>query len=143
MMLMLLPLAQADAEPLSIDQNAWLNYTVVVVTDKKPSNLQFGQFGTVNGISSVQLSSINDAYIVTRQQGELNSAFLYQSGWNTVAITTQQGGDGWSGFTQHPTTYRAFRTDEGYLSYFLTGGFSFVSLTDPSHTWYSRFGRAR
>ena len=34
-------------------------------------------------------------------------------------------------------------TDEGYLSYFQTGGFSLVTLSDSNHTWISRFGRSR
>lgn len=142
-MLAFFSLANAVADPLAINQNAWLNYAIVVNTPGKPSNLQIGQAGTVNGISSVQLSGVNDAYISTHQSGQWNGALIYQTGWNVVAGAVQQGGDGWSGHTNHTTIYRAAQTDEGYLSYFMTGGFSFVSLTDPSHTWYSRFGRGR
>ena len=135
--------ANAEADPLAINQNAWLNYAIVVNTPGKPSNLQISQVGTANSISSVQLSGGNDAYILTHQSGQWNNALIYQSGWNVVAGAVQQGGDGWAGHTNHPTVYRAAQTDEGYLSYFMTGGFSFVSLTDPAHTWYSRFGRGR
>jgi hypothetical protein len=142
-MLALFPIANTHADPLAIDQNAWLNYAVIVNLAGKPSNLQIGQYGTLNGISSAQGSGVNDAYIMTHQRGDWNSAFLYQSGFNTVVGTVQQGGDGWQGHTNHPTVYRGTQTDEGYLSYFMTGGFSFVSLTDPAHTWYSRFGRGR
>jgi hypothetical protein len=143
MMLVLFPFAQTRADPLAIDQNAWLNYAVIVNVNGKPSNLQIGQFGTLNGISSAQVSGSNDAYIMTHQRGEWNSALLYQSGWNTIVAAVQQGNGSWPGFTHHSTVYRGLQTDEGYLSYFMTGGFSFVSLTDPGHTWYSRFGRGR
>lgn len=138
---MLLTIANAD--PLTINQNAWLNYAVVVNTQGKTSNLHLGQTGTVNGISSAQISGTNNAYMTTDQIGEWNASQLYQSGWITVAGVLQQGGDGWPGHMNHPTVYKGYQTDEGYLSYFMTGGFSFVSLTDPAHTWLSRFGRGR
>lgn len=139
----LFSLANTAADPLVIDQTAWLNYAVVVNTQEKYSNLNLSQSGTVNGISSVQLSGSNDANIMTHQTGQWNNALVHQMGWNTVAGVVQQSGDGWPGHTNHPTVYQGVQTDEGYLSYFMTGGFSFVSLTDPAHTWYSRFGRGR
>ena len=142
LLLGLCPLAAVKAEPLTINQNAWLNYAIVVNLAGKPSNLQLGQVGTINGISSAQVSGNNDAYLMTHQRGELNGGFIYQSGWNTVTGVVQEGSD-WGGNTRHPTKLVWMQTDEGYLSYFTTGGFSFVSLTDPAHTWYSRFGRGR
>jgi len=138
----LIPVALANAEPIVINQNAWLNYAIVVTKVEHPSNLQIGQIGTVNGISSAQASGLSDAYMMTHQRGKLNGAFLYQSGWNAVSGVVQEDSD-WPGHTRHTTVFNGTQTDEGYLSYFATGGFSLVTLTDTGHTWFSRFGRGR
>lgn len=133
----------AHAEPLAIDQSAWLNYAIVVNTTSEGSNLRLKQQGSINGISSVQMSGDNDAQLWTHQRGRRNSAAIYQSGWNTIARVVQEGPGQSSGHTDLPTRYIGRDTDEGYLSYFMTGGFSLVALTDRNHTWISRFGRAR
>lgn len=141
----LLPLlfSRAAAEPLFIDQNAWLNYAVILNTSKKDSSIALSQRGNINGISSVQMSGLKDARLWTHQRGRRNTAVIHQSGWITVLRSAQEGPHGPGGYTNLPTTYSARHTDEGYLSYFMTGGFSLVTLTDQNHTWFSRFGRAR
>ncbi len=133
----------ARAEPLTIDQSAWLNYAIVVNTTKKESDLRINQRGTVNAISSIQMSGEGNAEIQTHQRGRRNAAFLHQSGWITASRVTQEGPRRFSGHTHQPTQFTGRNTDEGYLSYFMTGGFSLVTLTDSNHTWISRFGRAR
>lgn len=135
--------ASAHAEPLAIDQTAWLNYAIVVNTVKESSDLRLKQHGTVNGISSVQMTNPGDAQIRTHQRGRKNTTVIYQSGWNTISSVTQEGPGRFSGNTDIPTQYSGRSTDEGYLSYFVSGGFSLVTLTDGNHTWFSRFGRAR
>lgn len=133
----------ASAEPLAIDQRAWLNYAVIVAATGKQSDVQLSQRGDINGISSVQMSGEKDAILATRQSGKRNTAVTYQSGWMTVLQAAQEGPHGPGGYTNLPTRYISGQTDEGYLSYFMTGGFSLVTLTDQNHTWFSRFGRAR
>ena len=135
--------SRAGAEPLSIDQNAWLNYAIVVNTVRKGSDIAISQRGNINGIASVQMSGLNDAQLWTHQRGRRNTAVIHQSGWITVLRTAQEGPHGPGGYTNLPTRYSARNTDEGYLSYFMTGGFSLVTLTDQNHTWFSRFGRSR
>jgi hypothetical protein len=133
----------ASAQPLEINQSAWLNYAIVVNTTQKDSSLRLNQRGEINGISSAQLSGMGDAEIGTHQRGRRNSAVLYQQGWVTASRVIQEGPHGSGGYTNLPNNYSIRLTDEGYLSYFMTGGFSFVTLTDQNHTWISRFGRAR
>lgn len=133
----------ARAEPLAIDQNAWLNYAVIVNTTNTPSNLALKQRGTINAISSVQLSGTGDAEIQTHQRGRRNASVVHQSGWNTISVGIQEGPGNFEGRTDLPMSLTRTQTDEGYLTYFTTGGFSLVTLTDPNHTWYSRFGRSR
>jgi hypothetical protein len=134
---------RAYAEPLVIDQNAWLNYAVIVNTAHKDSNLRINQRGDTNGISSVQLSGERDAWIYTHQRGRRNTGVIHQWGWITVSRVVQEGPHGPGGYTNLPTRFAGQQTDEGYLSYFMTGGFSLVTLTDQNHTWMSRFGRGR
>ncbi|MFN3745613.1 MAG: hypothetical protein ACK4TL_12990 [Hyphomicrobiaceae bacterium] len=140
--LALLP-GRAHAEPLTIDQNAWLNYAVIVTTTGTGSSVKLNQHGEINGISSVQISGARDAEIQTHQSGRRNNSVIYQSGWLTASVVVQEGPHGLGGDTNLPTRHIRVQTDEGYLSYFATGGFSLVTLTDPNHTWFSRFGRAR
>lgn len=133
----------ARAEPTEINQNAWLSYAIVVNTLQTPSNVSIIQHGTISGISSVQLTGQEDAQIHTRQTGARNTAVIYQTGWNTISSVAQGGRNEFSGYRNLPTTYWAREVDEGYLSYFMTGGFSLATLTDANHTWFSRFGRGR
>jgi hypothetical protein len=140
----LLPLsAAARAEPIAINQDAWLNYAVIANAAQIGSDLRLNQHGTVNGISSVQISGTSDAEIWALQSGRSNTAVIYQSGWNTISRIGQQGPGDFSGHTDLPARYVGRETDDGYLSYFMAGGFSLVTLTDRNHTWISRFGRAR
>ncbi len=134
---------RAEAEPLTIDQSAWLNYAVIVNTSHKDSNLRINQRGDTNGISAVQLSGYEDAQIFTHQRGRRNTGVIHQSGWVTISRVIQEGPHGPGGYRDLPTRFAGQQTDEGYLSYFMSGGFSFVTLTDQNHTWLSRFGRAR
>ena len=133
----------ARADTLAIDQSAWLNYAIVVNTVGKDSDLQLSQRGHINGIASVQMSGLDDAALSTHQRGRRNTMVAHQSGWITVLRSAQEGPHGPGGYTNLPNSYSARQTDEGYLSYFMTGGFSLVTLTDQNHTWFSRFGRAR
>lgn len=135
--------ASAHGETLTIDQTAWLNYAIIVNTSKEGSDIRLGQHGTVNGISSVQINNPGDSQIWTHQRGRRNTAVIYQSGWNTLSGVVQEGPGSFSGNTSQPTQYIGQSTDEGYLSYFTSGGFSLFTLTDANHTWISRFGRSR
>lgn len=135
--------ANAIAEHAAINQNAWFNYVIIVNTQKSPSEVSVIQHGTISGISSLQLTGQNDAIIGTRQNGAQNTSVIYQSGWNTISSVAQGGPNGFAGHGDLPTTYWARKVDEGYLSYFMTGGFSLATLTDSNHTWFSRFGRSR
>jgi hypothetical protein len=134
---------RASAEPLAIDQSAWLNYAIIVATEGKRSNIRLEQRGEINGIASVQMSRNDDASLWTHQRGRRNAAVIHQSGWITVLRSAQEGPHGPGGYLNLPTRYAGRQTDEGYLSYFMTGGFSLVTLTDQNHTWFSRFGRSR
>lgn len=133
----------AHAETLEINQNAWLNYTVIVNSTEKGSNISIKHRGEANGISSVQIAGEKDAEILTHQRGRRNAAVLYQQGWITSSIVAQEGPHGPGGYRDMPMSQTVRETDEGYLSYFQAGGFSLVTLTDPNHTWISRFGRSR
>jgi hypothetical protein len=133
----------AHAEPFVIDQNAWMNYTVIVNTTKNGSSLKINQRGEINAISTVHLAGTNDAEISTHQRGRRNAAVIYQDAWIASAVVVQEGPHGPGGYTNLPMQLTREQTDEGYLTYFTTGGFSLVSLTDPQHTWFSRFGRSR
>jgi hypothetical protein len=135
--------ASAHGETLMIDQAAWANYAIIVNASKEGSDVRLSQHGTINGISSVQINDPGDAQIWTHQRGRRNTAVIHQSGWNTISGVVQEGPGGFSGNTDQPTKYVGQSTDEGYLSYFTSGGFSLVTLTDSNHTWISRFGRAR
>ena len=141
-LLSLIP-AGAHAETLEINQSAWLNYTVIVNAMNKGSSLSINHRGEKNGISSVQIADTNDAEIRAHQRGRRNAAVLYQQGWITSSIVTQEGSHGPGGHRDLPMSHTVRETDEGYLSYFQAGGFSLVTLTDPNHTWISRFGRSR
>jgi len=134
---------QVRAEQPVIDQFAWLNYAIVVNTLDTKSDVGIAQHGTINGISSVQFSGESDAQIQAGQKGRRNTAVIYQSGWNVISRIGQGGPNGFAGYTDLPATYWAANVDDGYLSYFMTGGFSLVTLTDENHSWFSRFGRAR
>lgn len=138
-----LAFTSAYAEPLEINQNAWLNYTVIVNATEKGSSLVVNQRGEINGISSVQLSGTGDVDILTHQRGRRNAAAVHQHGWITSSIIVQEGPHGPGGYSDNPMSRTIQQTDEGYLAYFQTGGFSLVTLTDPGHTWVSRFGRSR
>lgn len=133
----------AHGETLMIDQSAWLNYAIIVNASKEGSDVRLGQHGTINGISSVQITTPGDAQIWTHQRGRKNTAVIHQSGWNTISSVVQEGPGSFSGNTDQSTKYIGQSTDEGYLSYFTSGGFSLVTLTDGNHAWISRFGRAR
>jgi hypothetical protein len=133
----------AHAETLEINQNAWLNYTVIVNAMSKGSSLSINHRGEKNGISSVQIAGTNDTEIRAHQRGRRNAAVFYQQGWITSSIAIQEGPHGPGGYRDLPMNQTVRETDEGYLSYFQTGGFSLVTLTDPNHTWISRFGRSR
>ncbi len=140
---LLLSCARAGAEPLTIVQNAWLNYAIVVTTARTDSDVRLNQRGEINAITSVQMSGLDDAALWTHQRGRRNSAVIHQSGWVTVLRSIQEGPHGPGGYTNLPNHYSGQQTDEGYLSYVMTGGFSLVTLTDQNHTWFSRFGRSR
>ena len=140
---LLLLATSAHAETLEINQNAWLNYTVIVNAMNKGSSLSINHRGEKNGISSVQIAGTKDAEIRAHQRGRRNAAVLHQQGWITSSIVIQEGPHGPGGHRDLPMSHAVRETDEGYLSYFQTGGFSLVTLTDPNHTWISRFGRSR
>ncbi len=142
LLLILLP-AGVQAETIEINQNAWLNYTVIVDTKRVGSSLVINQRGHTNGISSVQLAGESDADVQVHQRGRRNSLVLYQSGWITSSVAAQEGPRGEVGAKDLPMMHTVQTLDEGYLSYFQSGGFSIATLTDPNHTWISRFGRSR
>ncbi len=138
----LLP-AVAAAETIEINQNAWLNYTVIVDGKQVGSSLVVNQRGYANGISSVQLAGESNAEIQMHQRGRRNSLVVHQSGWITSSIAVQEALRGDGGARDLPMMHTVQTLEENYLSYFQSGGFSLVTLTDPGHTWISRFGRSR
>ena len=133
----------SHAETLEINQSAWLNYTVVVNAVNKGSSLSINHRGEKNGISSVQIAGAKDTEMLAHQRGRRNAAVVHQQGWITSSIVIQEGPHGPGGHRDLPMSHTVRETDEGYLSYFQTGGFSLVTPTDPNHTWISRFGRSR
>jgi hypothetical protein len=140
---LMLVATSARAETLEINQNAWLNYTVIVNAMNKGSSLSINHRGEKNGISSVQIAGTKDTEMWAHQRGRRNAAVFHQQGWITSSVTIQEGPHGPGGYRDLPMSHNVRETDEGYLSYFQTGGFSLVTLTDPNHTWISRFGRSR
>jgi hypothetical protein len=134
---------RAGAEPLAIDQRAWLNYAIIVNTAGKDSNIRLNQRGNTNGIAAVQLSGDDDARVDAHQRGRRNAGIIHQRGWVTIARVAQEGPHGPGGYRNLPTHYSGQQTDDGYLSYFMSGGFSLATITDQNHTWFSRFGRSR
>ena|ERR1700733_81356 len=131
----------ALAEPDTIVQTAKTNYAVIVIGNKSASNIKVKQTGNINGIASSQKA--NENAIATSQSGWRNTVVIYQEGWTDTSSVIQFGPSHGGGNGNLPTTFRTQSTDEGYLSYFQSGGFSIVTLTDPTNTITSRFGRSR
>lgn len=128
-------------EPMTIQQNANTNYAVIATGKKDVSNLRIEQTGRNNAISSLQVSP--DYNIVsTTQRGNWNTVVIYQEGFIDQASVVQAGPKRNGGSTNLPTSYRQQSTDEGYLTYFTSGGFSMATLTEGG-THQSRFGRSR
>jgi hypothetical protein len=132
----------ATADPTAIEQNAKTNYAVIVTGKDKPSSdLNLKQSGSTNGLTSVQSADANS--IAASQSGWRNAIFIYQEGWTDMSSVAQSGPIGSAGRANLPASYSLQNTDDGYLSYFASGGFSMVTLTDPGNTITSRFGRYR
>jgi hypothetical protein len=60
---------------------------------------------------------------------------IYQSGWLAASVVVQEGPHGPGAYKNLPMQHTRVQTDEGYLSYFTTGGFSLVT---PCPGWISR-----
>jgi hypothetical protein len=132
----------AAAEPTTIEQKAKTNYAVIVVGKHKPSSdISVKQTGNINGLTSVQSADQNN--LTTSQSSWRNAIVIYQEGWTDISSIAQSGPIGGAGVSNLPTSYSMQNTDDGYLSYFASGGFSMVTLTEPGNTITSRFGRYR
>jgi hypothetical protein len=132
----------AAAEPTTIEQNAKTNYAVIVTGKHKPSSdLSIKQSGYTNGLTSAQSADQNS--MAASQSGWRNAVVIYQEGWTDISSVAQSGPIKGAGGGNLPTSYSLQNTEDGYLSYFTSGGFSMVTLTDPGNTITSRFGRYR
>jgi hypothetical protein len=132
----------AAADPATIEQNAKTNFAVIVTGKNKPSSdLTVKQSGSTNGLTSVQSATANS--IAASQSGWRNAIVIYQEGWTDISSVAQSGPIGSGGRGNLPASYSFQNTEDGYLSYFTSGGFSMVTLTDPGNTITSRFGRYR
>lgn len=132
----------AAGNPMTIEQNAETNYAVILNgKDKASSDVSLKQSGSINGLTSTQLAEQNN--VAASQAGWRNAIVIYQEGWIDISSVAQSGPVGKEGHADVPTSYRQQNTDDGYLSYFASGGFSMVTLTDPGYTITSRFGRYR
>ena len=132
----------ASAAPLTIEQNAKTNYAVIKAGQGKASlDVSLKQSGTLNGISSTQTADQNA--IGSSQKGWRNTITIYQQGWTDISSVAQSGPVGNAGSNNLPTTYSRENVEDNYLTYFTSGGFSMVTLTDPGSTITSRFGRYR
>lgn len=129
----------AAADPAAIEQKAKTNYAVINSGNKAVSDIHIQQSGSINAIASSQTADQNG--IATAQNGQWNTVVIYQEGWIDSSSVLQQGPKGGNG--NLPTSYHHEITDDGYLSYFASGGFSLVTLSDPGHTLTSHFGRYR
>jgi hypothetical protein len=132
----------AAADPTSIEQNGKTNLAVVNIGSSAPSSdLIFKQSGNLNQLSSNQNADQNS--IATTQYGWQNTVVIYQRGTTDISSVTQSGPVGEAGRSNLPTSFTAENTDDGYLTYFGSGGFSLVTLGDPGSNVTSRFGRYR
>lgn len=129
----------AVAEPLTVKQNAETNYAVID-TSGQNNDVTIKQKGKLNGIAAAQRSDTNS--INATQRGWSNTVVIYQNGTIDTSVVAQSGPPR-SDITSLPTTYLLQKKDDTYLSYFTSGGFSMVTLTDPNNTITSRFGRTR
>lgn len=132
----------AAAEPTTIEQKAKTNYAVIVTgKNKQSSDLSIKQSGHINGLTSSQSADQNS--MAASQSGWRNAVVIYQDGWTDISSVAQSGPIKGTGGGNLPTSYSLQNTEDGYLSYFTSGGFSMVTLTDPGNTITSRFGRYR
>jgi hypothetical protein len=135
-------LDETAAQSNTLEQKADTNFAVIVSRDLEKSDLTITQSGRVNGITSLQTAK--DNRISTSQSGWQNTVVIYQEGWIDISSVVQSGpAKKTSNSGSLPTSYRGQKTDDGYLSYFTSGGFSMLSLTDSGNTAVSRFGRVR
>jgi len=132
---------EASADPITIEQNAKTNYAVINSTASDTSDLTLYQSGRTNGASSTQYADQNST--LTTQHGWQNTVTIYQNGWTDISRVVQSGPIGDAGQAHLPTTFTTENTDDGYLTYFTSGGFSMVTLGDPGNAITSRFGRYR
>lgn len=133
----------AAADPLSIEQNGKTNLAVINVgPSATSSDLTFQQSGSLNQLSSSQQASDQNS-IATSQYGWRNSVTIYQNGWTDISSVVQSGPVGEGGRSNLPTSFTADNTDNGYLTYFTSGGFSLVTLGEPGTNVTSHFGRYR
>jgi hypothetical protein len=139
---LILTASAAAADPTMIEQNAKTNYAVIVAgKNKQSSDVSVKQSGHINGLTSLQSADQNS--LATSQKGWRNAIVIYQVGWTDISSLAQSGPIKGASVDNLPTSYSMQNTDDGYLSYFASGGFSMVTLTDPGNTITSRFGRYR
>jgi hypothetical protein len=132
----------AAADPTTIEQNAKTNYAVIVAgKNKQSSDVSVKQSGHINGLTSLQSADQNS--LATSQSSWRNAVVIYQEGWTDISSLAQSGPIRGASLSNLPTSYSMQNTDDGYLSYFASGGFSMVTLTDPANAITSRFGRYR
>jgi hypothetical protein len=142
-------------EATLVNQDAWTNLAIVVVgRGQEESRLTVMQTGIVNGFASAQLSGNN--YLQSTQSGFDNSYIALQvlsgehpdpdTGVSTnFALTRQQApsSDVLSPRVDLDVEVVSEQTEDGYLTYFASGGFSMMSITETGRNITSRFGRLR
>ncbi len=133
----------AAADPISIEQNGKTNLAVINVgPSASSSDFSLQQSGSENRLSSSQRATDQNS-IAASQYGWRNSVTIYQNGWTDISSVAQSGPIGEGGRSNLPTSFTAENTDNGYLTYFASGGFSLVTLGEPGTNMTSRFGRYR
>lgn len=121
-----------------IQQGTSVNRAYVAVTDPKWSAVVIAQNGRNNGVLNYQKTK-DVAYSKILQSGWINSIFSFQDSGTTVHRSVQQGPI--ENILSVDTKYEFTRTDQGFLTLFESGDFSFASLTSPNLTYVSSFGR--
>jgi hypothetical protein len=131
----------AVADSTTIKQDRDLNYAIITVgPNKDVSDITIEQSGRRNGVTSVQRATTENS-IKTNQSGWQNTVVIYQEGWIDISSVAQSAPKKKS--NDERTFYQTQKTDDGYLTYFQSGGFSIATITEPGHTNTSRFGRSR
>lgn len=122
-----------------IQQGTSVNRSYVAVTDPKWSAVVIAQNGRNNGVLNYQKTE-DVAYSKILQNGWRNFLNTFQVSDTTIHRSAQQIPQ--ENIRSVGTKYEISQTDQGVLTVFESGDFSFASLTSPNLTYASSFGRA-